>query len=112
MRGIFGRVRDGDLVRMERALHGFAIYALGTGPTFGSLQYDHGPNWPVPELFAASIALERADLMIGPVERRPHLGMYLVGIVSGYGYHVRFVAGDDPHQVHAEMWPALDWAYH
>src|ERR1700675_1924117 len=33
-------------------------------------------------------------------------------LFAGYGYHVRFVAGHDPHQVHAEMWPALDWAYH
>jgi len=33
-------------------------------------------------------------------------------LFAGYGYHVRFVAGDDPHRVHAEMWPALDWAYH
>src|SRR5712691_6092203 len=33
-------------------------------------------------------------------------------LFAGYGYHVRFVAGDDPHHVHAEMWPALDWAYH
>jgi xylulose-5-phosphate/fructose-6-phosphate phosphoketolase len=33
-------------------------------------------------------------------------------LFSGYGYHVRFVEGDDPQRVHAEMWPALDWAYH
>jgi xylulose-5-phosphate/fructose-6-phosphate phosphoketolase len=33
-------------------------------------------------------------------------------IFAGYGYHVRFVAGDDPRRVHAEMWPTLDWAYH
>src|SRR6266550_165458 len=68
MRGIPGRVRDGDLVRMERALHGFAIHALGTGPTFGSLQDEHGPSWPLPELFA-------------------------VGIVSGDESHVIPVAG-------------------
>src|ERR1700726_2444235 len=33
-------------------------------------------------------------------------------LFAGYGYHVRFVVGDDPYRVHAEMWPALDWAYH
>ena len=33
-------------------------------------------------------------------------------LFTGYGYHVRFVAGDEPAHVHADMWPALDWAYH
>ena len=33
-------------------------------------------------------------------------------LFSGYGYHVRFVAGDDPPRVHSEMWTELDWAYH
>src|SRR5579859_113153 len=28
-------------------------------------------------------------------------------LFSGYGYHVRFVAGDEPHRVHAEMWTEL-----
>src|SRR5216684_127689 len=93
MRGIFGWVRDGDLVRMERALHGFAVHALGTGPTFGSLQDEHGPNGPFTRLFAARVALQVADLMISPVERRPHLGMHVVGIVSGDESHVIPVAG-------------------
>ncbi len=36
----------------------------------------------------------------------------LRSLFSGYGYHVRFVSGDDPERVHREMWPALDWAHH
>jgi xylulose-5-phosphate/fructose-6-phosphate phosphoketolase len=36
----------------------------------------------------------------------------LRNLFAGYGYHVRFVEGDDPSHVHAEMWPALDSAYH
>ena len=36
----------------------------------------------------------------------------LRSLFTGYGYHVRFVAGDDPERVHREMWPALDSAHH
>src|SRR5437879_1365645 len=36
----------------------------------------------------------------------------LRSLFTGYGYHVRFVSGDDPARVHPEMWSALDWAYH
>ncbi len=35
----------------------------------------------------------------------------LTQLFEGYGYQVRFVAGDDPSQVHPEMWQALDWAH-
>jgi len=35
----------------------------------------------------------------------------LTDLFTGYGYQVRFVAGDDPMQVHPDMWQALDWAY-
>src|ERR1700680_438117 len=81
MRGIFDRVSDGDLVRMEGTLDGFAIHALGAGPAFGGLQNDHGPSGPVAELSAAGVALQKADLVISPVERGPHLGMHVVGVV-------------------------------
>ena len=30
---------------------------------------------------------------------------------EGCGYEVRFVEGDDPMNVHQQMWQALDWAY-
>ncbi|MDB5267526.1 MAG: phosphoketolase [Hymenobacter sp.] len=32
-------------------------------------------------------------------------------LFTGYGYQVRFVSGSEPHQVHAAMWQALDWAH-
>src|SRR3981189_2030289 len=32
----------------------------------------------------------------------------LRSLFTGYGYHVRFISGDDPERVHREMWPALD----
>jgi len=35
----------------------------------------------------------------------------LTHLFTGYGYQVRFVAGDDPAKVHPAMWQALDWAY-
>ena len=30
---------------------------------------------------------------------------------TGCGHQVRFVSGDDPHEVHAAMWQAVDWAH-
>ena len=39
-------------------------------------------------------------------------GEELRSLFTGYGYHVRFVSGDDQERVHREMWPALDWAHH
>src|SRR5712672_2854957 len=36
----------------------------------------------------------------------------LRSLFTGYGYPVRFVAGDGPELVHPDMWQALDAAYH
>ena len=35
----------------------------------------------------------------------------LEDLFIGYGYQPRFVDGDDPSQVHQELWEAMDWAY-
>lgn len=35
----------------------------------------------------------------------------LTDLFKGYGYQVRIVAGDDPRQVHPDLWAALDWAH-
>jgi xylulose-5-phosphate/fructose-6-phosphate phosphoketolase len=35
----------------------------------------------------------------------------LTSLFTGYGYQVMIVSGDDPGQVHADMWQAVDWAY-